>query len=254
MFTTNISVTTATLNSNVPKNDIYSFIEEDFEDLFNIVLQVKKQQYELTYKYYWNDEKLSFVSINENICSVNNNQQENVSNSSYVYILKDHNEIPYGFIYIDSEKNVTEYHYTFDGVGNIMGIIDGNGILACMYEYDALGNATCFDIENPICNGEEKSFMHLNPLLAKCYLYDDYSKLYINKNSYYSPELGKITKNKNINVYTYSNVFDCNPYSFCNNNFITKISTDGLDFKYTVDDLNDSIISKKPIINPVVFK
>ncbi|WP_294951240.1 DUF4840 domain-containing protein [uncultured Eubacterium sp.] len=75
MFTTNISVTTATLNSNVPKNDIYSFIEEDFEDLFNIVLQVKKQQYELTYKYYWNDEKLSFVSINENICSVNNNQQ-----------------------------------------------------------------------------------------------------------------------------------------------------------------------------------
>ncbi|WP_294951238.1 hypothetical protein [uncultured Eubacterium sp.] len=134
-----------------------------------------------------------------------------------------------------------------------MGIIDGNGILACMYEYDALGNATCFDIENPICNGEEKSFMHLNPLLAKCYLYDDYSKLYINKNSYYSPELGKIT-NKNINVYTYSNVFDCNPYSFCNNNFITKISTDGLDFKYTVDDLNDSIISKKPIINPVVFK
>lgn len=38
LFSTNISVTAATLDSNVPKNDIYSFIEEDFGDLFDIVI------------------------------------------------------------------------------------------------------------------------------------------------------------------------------------------------------------------------
>lgn len=210
----------------------------------------------VTYKYFWNNEILSLVSINKTY--FNNNEE--YSETAYVSMLNDNNGIPYGFLYIDPDKNVNEYYYTFDGVGNIMGIIDGNGVLCYLYDYDALGNILTLNIdelnnfENPIWKDQEVSFLDINPLCGKNYLYDEYAKLYVFNDCYYSPELGKITT-KNTNIYSYSNIIDCNPYSFCNNNFITKKSTNGLDFKHPINDFNDnSIISKNHIINSFSLK
>lgn len=209
----------------------------------------------VTYKYFWNNEILSLVSINKTY--FNNNEE--YSETAYVSMLNDNNGIPYGFLYIDPDKNVNEYYYTFDGVGNIMGIIDGNGVLCYLYDYDALGNILTLNIdelnsfENPIWKDQEVSFLDINPLCGKNYLYDEYAKLYIFNDCYYSPELGKITT-KNTNIYSYSNIIDCNPYSFCNNNFITKKSTNGLDFKHPINDFNDSIIPKNHIINSFSLK
>ena len=141
-----------------------------------------------------------------------------------------------------------------------MGIIDGNGVLCYLYDYDALGNILTLNIdelnsfENPIWKDQEVSFLDINPLCGKNYLYDEYAKLYVFNDCYYSPELGKITT-KNTNIYSYSNIIDCNPYSFCNNNFITKKSTNGLDFKHHINDFNDnSIIPKNHIINSFSLK
>lgn len=209
----------------------------------------------VTYKYFWNNEILSLVSINKTY--FNNNEE--YSETAYVSMLNDNNGIPYGFLYIDPDKNVNEYYYTFDGVGNIMGIIDGNGVLCYLYDYDALGNILTLNIdelnnfENPIWKDQEVSFLDINPLCGKNYLYDEYAKLYVFNDCYYSPELGKITT-KNTNIYSYSNIIDCNPYSFCNNNFITKKSTNGLDFKHPINDFNDSIIPKNHIINSFSLK
>lgn len=209
----------------------------------------------VTYKYFWNNEILSLVSINKTY--FNNNEE--YSETAYVSMLNDNNGIPYGFLYIDPDKNVNEYYYIFDGVGNIMGIIDGNGVLCYLYDYDALGNILTLNIdelnsfENPIWKDQEVSFLDINPLCGKNYLYDEYAKLYIFNDCYYSPELGKITT-KNTNIYSYSNIIDCNPYSFCNNNFITKKSTNGLDFKHPINDFNDSIIPKNHIINSFSLK
>lgn len=209
----------------------------------------------VAYKYFWNNEILSLVSINKTY--FNNNEE--YSETAYVSMLNDNNGIPYGFLYIDPDKNVNEYYYTFDGVGNIMGIIDGNGVLCYLYDYDALGNILTLNIdelnsfENPIWKDQEVSFLDINPLCGKNYLYDEYAKLYIFNDCYYSTELGKITT-KNTNIYSYSNIIDCNPYSFCNNNFITKKSTNGLDFKHPINDFNDSIIPKNHIINSFSLK
>ena len=209
----------------------------------------------LSYNYFWENENLSLVSINKTY----SNNNEEYSETAYVSMLNDNNGIQYGFLYIDPDKNVNEYYYTFDGVGNIMGIIDGNGVLCYLYDYDALGNILTLNIdelnsfENPIWKDQEVSFLDINPLCGKNYLYDEYAKLYVFNDCYYSPELGKITT-KNTNIYSYSNIIDCNPYSFCNNNFITKKSTNGLDFKHPINDFNDSIIPKNHIINSFSLK
>lgn len=199
----------------------------------------------VTYKYFWNNEILSLVSINKTYIK----DKENFNETAYISMLIDNNKNPYGFLYIDPNQNVNEYYYSFDGVGNIIGIIDNNGALCYLYDYDALGNVNySADYTKPIWEETEISFLNINPLCSKGYLYDEYANLYVFKDSYYSPELGKITT-KNTNIYSYSNIFDCNPYSFCNNNFITKIS-DGLNYKYPIDDFNNSIIPKKAIIKP----
>jgi len=79
----------------------------------------------------------------------------------------------------------------YDGIGQIVGLLDENGELVVKYSYDAWGKPTEY-LKNQIGEWEEVAVGSFgNPYLYKNYYYDTETGLYYLNARYYDPSIGR---------------------------------------------------------------
>lgn len=143
-----------------------------------------------------------------------------------------------GFNYV----GVGEYYYKKNIFGDIIGIFDSNRQEVVKYIYDSWGNhrilifngETFVDIDANISYTQtslinNKNIAQMNPFRYRGYYYDTETGLYYLSSRYYDPELGRFINADSISILSESKDFinGLNLYSYCNNNPVMNIDSDG---------------------------
>ena len=79
--------------------------------------------------------------------------------------------------------NGVDYYYMTNALGDVIGILDGNGNEVVTYIYDAWGNPL------PAAGSMAETLGYLNPLRYRGYVYDEETKLYYLQSRYYNPDI-----------------------------------------------------------------
>lgn len=110
--------------------------------------------------------------------------------------------------------NGVKYAYVHNLQGDIVAILDSNGTAVVQYKYDAWGR--------PIsCSGSMASTLGtVQPFRYRGYVYDEEMGLYYLRSRYYKPEWCRFLNPD-------SGLFSKNVYSYCNNQVIGYVDTDG---------------------------
>ena len=101
------------------------------------------------------------------------------------------------------EWNGTDYYYVKNGVGDVQGIVDKDGTVRCMYDYDVWGKLT--DITG------DKELGKRNPVRYRGYYYDEETGLYYLNTRYYDSEVKRFLNRDMLDNET-------NLYQYCYNN------------------------------------
>ncbi len=126
--------------------------------------------------------------------------------------------------------NGTEYIYSKDVLGNIVGILDNTGREVVQYAYDAWGNSKTIVLDETHATVAE-----LNPIRYRGYYYDTETNLYYLNTRYYDPETGRFISQDDTKYLSYRAINGLNLYVYCINNPIRY--TDSYGNWYGIDDL-----------------
>ena len=111
--------------------------------------------------------------------------------------------------------NGTEYFYTSNIQGDVIGIVNDQGQTVVTYTYDAWGRPLS-------CTGSMASTLGtINPLRYRGYVYDQDSGLYYLQSRYYNPDLGRFISADSQISGTSGDLLGYNMFAYCFNNPIT---------------------------------
>ncbi len=102
------------------------------------------------------------------------------------------------------------YYYRKDIQGNIIALLDSNGVIVVQYEYDAWGNHTI--------SGSNSALGNINPFRYRSYYFDTETKLYFLQTRYYDPEVGRFINIDSIEYADPETINGLNLYAYCGNN------------------------------------
>lgn len=113
------------------------------------------------------------------------------------------------------------YAFRKDILGNVIGILDENGINIVQYRYDAWG----------VCKIEKdtsgENLGELNPFRYRGYYYDTETKLYYLKTRYYDPEIGRFITIDDVTYLAPDTINGLNLYAYCGNNPVMNVDPEG---------------------------
>ncbi|MDD3392599.1 MAG: DNRLRE domain-containing protein [Bacilli bacterium] len=138
-----------------------------------------------------------------------------------IYYLREVNNKLLGFKY-----NNDMYYYLKNGMEDIIGILDDELNLIVNYEYDSWGKVVSVKDNNGIVITNQTHIGHINPFRYRSYYYDTETGLYYLNSRYYNPEWGRFINEDNY-VSTDTGLLGHNMYSYCNNNSIKNIDSNG---------------------------
>ena len=127
--------------------------------------------------------------------------------------------------------NETTYYYVKNLQGDVVAILDANGIAVVQYTYDAWGNILSTSDTSGVNLGM------LNPLRYRGYVYDEESGLYYLQSRYYDPEIGRFI-NADALVSTGQGLLGNNMFAYCGNNPINRVDPSGY-FHYIYNEGGD---------------
>ena len=112
------------------------------------------------------------------------------------------------------ELNGTSYYYNKNLQGDIIGIVDTNGIEVATYRYDAWGSVIAIE-----GNGE---IAKQNPYRYRGYYFDEEIGLYYLQSRYYDAEVGRFINADDVNLIPVmqSGLKGTNLFEYCNNNTV----------------------------------
>ena len=145
------------------------------------------------------------------------------------------------FFYYDTENspvalsyNGKMFYYVKNLLGDIVKILDKDGISYASYVYDSWGNIL-----------EEKGepiLRRLNPLRYRGYVYDEDTTLYYLQTRYYDPTTGRfINADDTAFIGSSGTAIGDNIYTYCENDPVNKSDADGtcyFDFKDNIKHFN----------------
>ena len=114
---------------------------------------------------------------------------------------------------------IISFYYQRTLTGEIVKIINSEGLIVGKYIYDAYGNILNINSLTAIAE--------INPYRYKGYYFDSETNLYYCKSRYYSPEIIRWISQDEISYLDISSVNGCNLYTYCNNNPIMYIDNSG---------------------------
>ena len=117
------------------------------------------------------------------------------------------------------------YYYIRNAQGDVTGIVDSLGDQVVTYTFDAWGKLLSTTDTTSFGLGD------INPLRYRGYVYDSETELYYLKSRYYDPEMGRFISSDSPSVPTISPdsaTLNKNLFSYCDNNPVNKVDSDGL--------------------------
>ena len=135
---------------------------------------------------------------------------------------------PYAFSY-----NGTVYYYVTNLQGDIVMIVNANGTSKASYTYDAFGNLL----------SSSGTMANINPLRYRGYYYDAETGFYYLKSRYYDPAICRFINADGL-ASTGQGFLGCNMFSYCRNNPICRIDSDGQIDTYCVTAQNTEYLGK----------
>ena len=124
--------------------------------------------------------------------------------------------------------NGTDYYYLYNGQGDVVKLIDGNGATQVEYTYDTWGACTT--------TGAMAGTLGLkNPFRYRGYVYDSDTGLYYLESRYYDPETGRFLSSDTL-MSTGQSALGYNMFAYCGNNPVVRKDSGGA-FWETVFDL-----------------
>ena len=129
---------------------------------------------------------------------------------------------PFAFNYSVDGSDFETYYYILNLLGDVVQIIDANGIMQAEYVYSPWGEII----------SAEGDLAEINPLRYRGYYYDSETGFYYLQSRYYDPENHRFI---NADVYTSTDSSDaiaCNMFAYCGNNPVMRIDIDGRFFNW----------------------
>ena len=118
-----------------------------------------------------------------------------------------------------------------DILGNIIGILDKNGVVIVKYKYDGWGNHVVLDGNGAKLTAENCTATNkvgiLNPFRYRSYYYDTETGLYYLQTRYYDPETGRFITIDDISYLAPDTINGLNLYAYCNNNPVMNVDPEG---------------------------
>ena len=117
---------------------------------------------------------------------------------------------PFAFNYTPEGSTPNTYYYILNLQGDVVQIIDANGVMQAEYVYSPWGEVI----------SAEGDLAEINPLRYRGYYYDSETGFYYLQSRYYDPENHRFI---NADVYTTtdaSNAISCNMFAYCENRVI----------------------------------
>ena len=126
---------------------------------------------------------------------------------------------------IGFKYNNEVYYYMKNNQDDIIGILDSNYNVVARYKYDFWGNIISIidENDNDISNNNEH-IGNINPYRYRSYYYDKETKLYYLNFRYYNLKWGRFI---NVDGIVGGNVINGNLYSYCENDPINKVDSNG---------------------------
>ncbi|MBE5921212.1 MAG: RHS repeat-associated core domain-containing protein [Lachnospiraceae bacterium] len=113
------------------------------------------------------------------------------------------------------------YYYVKNLQGDIIGILDSNGIFVVAYEYDAWGNVS-------VSGTLAESIGTVNPLRYRGYYYDEESGFYYLMSRYYDAEIGRFLNADDVSYLGASGtVLGYHLFAYCENNAVNSVDYSG---------------------------
>ena len=150
------------------------------------------------------------------------------SNKNLIALVKGNDTL---LFYYDSDGSATSfsyngtmYFYVKNLQGDVVRIIDLSGTEVASYVYDAWGNIK--DTKG------EPTIREINPIRYRGYVYDTETSLYYLQSRYYDPLTGRFLNADEISyMFINDSVIGSNAFSYCDNNSINAVDSDGFKSK-----------------------
>ena len=180
----------------------------------------------ITFDYDYNGRRIkkNNTSTNDNIEYFYDEKlliKEKHSGYSLNFIYNEDNSI-IGFEYVNANTNAKiKYFYLKNLFGDIVEIINENGVSFVHYLYDAYGNIL------EIIDNSTNNLSQINPYRYRGYYYDKETQLYWVSSRYYSPELCRWISPDSIEYLDPESINGLNLYAYCGNDPINKYDPTG---------------------------
>ncbi|MFR3258247.1 MAG: RHS repeat-associated core domain-containing protein [Lachnospiraceae bacterium] len=118
----------------------------------------------------------------------------------------------------------TDYFYLYNGLGDVVGLIDSSNKVVVRYQYNSWGKATSSEDTSGV------SLATLNPFRYRKYVYDPETGLYCLGSRYYDPEVGRFVNADDTDVIFAKpqELYHKNLYVYCYNNPVVRRDITGI--------------------------
>ena len=117
----------------------------------------------------------------------------------------------------------TDYFYLYNGLGDVVGLIDSSNKVVVRYQYNSWGKVTSSEDTSGV------SLATLNPFCYRKYVYDPETGLYCLGSRYYDPEVGRFVNADDTDVIFAKpqELYHKNLYVYCYNNPVVRRDIQG---------------------------
>ncbi len=173
--------------------------------------RVKKTGGGIETKYYYNGSTLSGL-----VRKAANNTEAAKTTVQFVYDTQ-------GKPFMLRVNGKTDYFYLYNGLGDVVGLVDSSNQVVVRYQYNSWGKVTSTQDTSGVF------LATLNPFCYRKYVYDPETELYCLGSRYYDPEVGRFVNADDPGV-TFAKPQELgskNLYAYCDNNPIVRQDYDG---------------------------
>ena len=117
----------------------------------------------------------------------------------------------------------TDYFYLYNGLGDVVGLVDSSNQVVVRYQYNSWGKVTSTQDTSGV------SLATLNPFRYRKYVYDPETGLYCLGSRYYDPEVGRFVNADDTDVIFVKpqELYHKNLYVYCDNNPVVRRDLQG---------------------------
>ena len=156
----------------------------------------------------------------------------------------DENGNPYSVTRTEAIHNFqTTYYYILNLQGDVIKLVDTNGVAVVNYTYDAWGNILSVKDEDGVPITSATHVGRVNPFRYRGYVYDEETGFYYCKSRYYDPKIRRFI-NEDCLIDSGAGFNGFNLYAYCINNPVMFVDSSGnivteWDKKYVSDKVGD---------------